>query len=205
MRIHMLKKFSLKPQDAARAPGSIGRAVRNCDIRILREDRSIASPGEVGELAVRGPAVMQEYFNRPEETAKVFLDGWLLTGDLASVDAEGFVFFHDRSKDMIKTGGLNVYSQEVEKVIATHPAVREVAVIGLPDDIWGEAVNAVVTLHDGADLSAEGLISHARQQLSGYQTPKRVIFMPYDALPRNYLGKILKRDLRQMLCNAEAL
>lgn len=194
----------LKPQDAARAPGSIGRVVRNCEIRILREDRSVAAPGEVGELAVRGPAVMRGYFNRPEETARVFLDGWLLTGDLASVDADGFVFFHDRSKDMIKTGGLNVYSQEVEQAVATHPAVREVAVIGLPDETWGEAVSAVVTLHDGAALDAEELIAYARERLGGYQTPKRVIFMAYEALPRNYLGKILKRDLRQALCDAEA-
>lgn len=193
----------LKPQDAGRAPGSIGRAVRNCEIRILREDRSVADPGEVGELVVRGPAVMPGYFNRPEESARVFLDGWLLTGDLASIDGEGFVFFHDRSKDMIKTGGLNVYSQEVEHVIATHPAVREVAVIGLPDDTWGEAVSAVVTLHDEVTLGAADLVAYARERLGGYQTPKRVIFMPYEALPRNYLGKIIKRDLRDALAEAE--
>ncbi|MGA0595893.1 class I adenylate-forming enzyme family protein [Enterovirga sp. CN4-39] len=194
----------LQPEDYDRAPGSIGRAVRNCELRILREDRTDAAPGELGELAVRGPAVMSGYYNRPEETRKVFHDGWLLTGDLGVMDERGFVTFHDRSKDMIKTGGLNVYSQEVEYVMAKHPAVREVAVIGLPDDHWGEMVTAVVTLHDGRQASAEDLISFARTSLGGYQTPKAVRFMSYDELPKNYLGKILKRELRTQIHSGES-
>lgn len=186
----------LQPEDYDLAPGSIGRAVRNCEIRMLREDRTDAPPDTVGEIAVRGPAVMSRYFNRPEETAKVFHDGWLLTGDLGVMDANGFITFHDRSKDMIKTGGLNVYSQEVEHVLAKHPAVREVAVIGTQDDHWGEMVTAVITLHDGMSANENDLISFARRDLGGYQTPKRILFMSYDELPKNYLGKILKRELR---------
>lgn len=186
----------LQPEDYDRAPGSIGRAVRHCDIRMLQDDGSDAPTGTVGEIAVRGPAVMNGYFNRPEETAKVFRDGWLLTGDLGVMDANGFITFHDRSKDMIKTGGLNVYSQEVEHVLARHPAVREVAVIGTQDPHWGEMVTAVVTLHDGRSAGESDLIAFARKDLGGYQTPKRVIFMSYDDLPKNYLGKILKRELR---------
>lgn len=189
----------LKPDDYHRAPQSIGRAVLNCDIRILREDRTKAGRDEIGEIAVRGPAVMQGYYNRPDETARVFHDGWLLTGDLASMDVDGFLTFHDRSKDMIKTGGLNVYSQEVEQAISRHPSVREVAVIGVPDDTWGEMVTAVVTPHDGTSLTQDEVIAFARGSLGGYQTPKRVIFMAYDDLPRNYLGKILKKNLRVRL------
>ena len=163
---------------------------------MLREERTEGPRGTVGEIAVRGPAVMGGYFNRPEETAKVFHDGWLLTGDLGVMDDGGFITFHDRSKDMIKTGGLNVYSQEVEHVLARHPAVREVAVIGTPDAHWGEMVTAVITLHDDRSATADELIAFARQDLGGYQTPKRIVFMSYDELPKNYLGKILKRELR---------
>lgn len=186
----------LQPEDYDLAPGSIGRAVRHCEIRMLREDRTDALPDTVGEIAVRGPAVMSGYFNRPEETAKVFHDDWLLTGDLGVMDPNGFITFHDRSKDMIKTGGLNVYSQEVEHVLAKHPAVREVAVIGTQDDHWGEMVTAVITLHNGMSADENDLISFARKELGGYQTPKRILFMSYDELPKNYLGKILKRELR---------
>jgi fatty-acyl-CoA synthase len=186
----------LQPEDYNRAPASIGRAVRHCEIRMLREDRTEAPRGAVGEIAVRGPAVMNGYFNRPEETSKVFHNDWLLTGDLGVMDDNGFITFHDRSKDMIKTGGLNVYSQEVEHVLAKHPAVREVAVIGTQDDHWGEMVTAVVTLHDGMSVSESELIAFARNDLGGYQTPKRVLFMSYDEIPKNYLGKILKRELR---------
>lgn len=186
----------LQPEDYDRAPGSIGRAVRHCEIRMLREDRTEAPPGTIGEIAVRGPAVMNGYYNRPEETSKAFHNGWLLTGDLGVMDVNGFVTFHDRSKDMIKTGGLNVYSQEVEHVLARHPAVREVAVIGTQDAHWGEMVTAVVTLHDGMSADESELIAFARKDLGGYQTPKRVLFLRYDEIPKNYLGKTLKRELR---------
>lgn len=194
----------LQPEDYDRAPESIGRAVRHCELWIRREDGSRASPGEVGELAVRGPAVMAGYYNRPEESAKVLHDGWLLTGDLGAMDEGGFVAFHDRAKDMIKTGGLNVYSQEVELVMARHPAVREVAVIGMPDEHWGERVTAVVTLHDGKTADEAELIAFARSHLGGYQTPKRVLFLSYEELPKNYLGKILKRELRRQLAAEKA-
>lgn len=189
----------LQPEDYERAPESIGRAVRHCEIRILDEERRPAPAGEIGQVAVRGPAVMSQYFGRPVETAAAFHEGWLMTGDLAAADEAGFLSFHDRSKDMIKSGGLNIYSQEVEQVLSHHPSIREVAVVGLSDGHWGEKVVAVITLHDGREESEGDLIAYARKRLAGYQTPKEIMFMSYDAVPKNYLGKILKRELREML------
>ena len=189
----------LKEEDYARAPGSIGRAFINFEIKILREDLSDAALLEEGEIAVRGPAVMKEYYKRPDATAEVFHDGWLRTGDTGLLDEGGFVHFRDRLKDMIKTGGLNVYSQEVEHALAKHPAVREVAILGLPSSKWGEEVTAVVVRHDGATLAAEELIAFGKRHLAAYKVPKAVIFIPYPEMPINYSGKILKRELRQRL------
>lgn len=192
----------LRDADYERAPDSIGRPVLHADVKILREDLSEAPAGEVGEIAVRGPAVMPGYYNRPRETAASFAKGWLRTGDLGAMDEAGFVFFHDRLKDMIKTAGLNVYSQQVEYVLSKHPVVREVAVLGMPDEKWGEKVTAVITLHDGQRGSEEELIAYCRERLAGYQTPKSIVFMAYDDVPKNYLGKILKRELRRQLAAA---
>lgn len=193
----------LKEADYERAPDSIGRAFLNFEVKILREDLSDAATGEVGELACRGPAVMLGYYKRPDATAAVMHDGWLRTGDLAAVDAAGFVTYHDRLKDMIKTGGLNVYSQEVEYVLSKHPAVREVGIVGLDSDRWGEEVTAVVVLRDDARADAAELIGYARQRLAGFKVPKRVIFLPYEEMPINYSGKILKRELRQRLAGLQ--
>ena len=192
----------LKEKDYEKAPGSIGRAFLNFDVRVLREDLTAAEPGEVGEIAVRGPSVMQGYFNNPEATAAVFHDGWLRTGDMGSMDEQGYVHFHDRLKDMVKTGGLNVYSQEVEQILLRHPAVREAAIIGLPSEAWGEEVTAVVVLHDGSALGAADLIAFAKKELAGYKVPKQIHFVPYDQMPINYSGKIMKRDLRQRFLEA---
>lgn len=194
----------LKEKDYEKAPQSIGRAFLNFEIRILRDDLSVAAPGEVGEIAVRGPSVMQGYFNNPEATSAVFHDGWLRTGDMGSMDAAGYVHFHDRLKDMVKTGGLNVYSQEVEQVLLRHPAVREAAIIGLPSDQWGEEVTAVIVLHDGADAGAGDLVTFAKTELAGYKVPKQVHIVAYEHMPINYSGKIMKRDLRKRFLDAIA-
>ncbi len=189
----------LREDDYERAPDSIGRAFLNCAVTILREDLTEAAPGEVGEIVVRGPAVMTEYWRRPDATAAAFHRGWLRTGDMGRMDEDGYVFFHDRLKDMIKTGGLNVYSQEVEHVLLGHPAVREAGVIGLPSDRWGEEVTAVVVLRDGRASAEAELLGFCRERLAGFKVPKRVVFLAYAEMPINYSGKILKRELRARL------
>ncbi len=189
----------LKEKDYEKAPASIGRAFVNFEVRILRDDLSQADADEVGEIAVRGPSVMQGYFNNPEATEAVFHEGWLRTGDMGAMDTGGFVRFHDRLKDMVKTGGLNVYSQEVEQALLRHPQVREAAIIGLPSDAWGEEVTAVIVLHDGSSVSASDLIAFAKEELAGYKVPKQIHLIPYEQMPINYSGKIIKRELRNQI------
>lgn len=190
----------LKEEDYEKAPNSIGRAFINFEIRIQDSDGKSLPPGDVGEIALRGPTIMKGYYNQPDATADVLsAEGWLKTGDLGSIDENGFVSFHDRSKDMIKTGGINVYSQEVEQVLSKHPAIREVGIIGLPSKEWDEEVTAIVVVHDGAEVTAQDIISFGRERLSGFQTPKRVIFLPYEEMPINYSGKIPKKDLRKTI------
>ena len=152
--------------------------------------------GEHGEIWLRTPQLMKGYLGKPEETAEVITeDGWFRTGDMGKVDDDGFVFVEDRLKDMIISGGENIYSPEVERVLAEHPAVMEVAIIGVPDDTWGETVKAVVALKPGAAATEEELIAYCREQLARFKCPKSVDIV--EALPRNPTGKILKRDLRK--------
>jgi fatty-acyl-CoA synthase len=186
----------LKEKDVARADGSIGRAFINFEVKILDFDLNDVPAGEEGEIAVRGPAVMPGYYKQPEATRAVFHDGWLRTGDTGVMDAAGFVYFRDRLKDMVKSGGLNVYSQEVERALVQHPCVREVAIIGLPSEKWGEEVTAIVSLRPGHSLTAEELIAYGRQHLAVYKVPKRVIFIDYEEMPISLSGKLLKRQLR---------
>ena len=168
-----------------------GAEVRVVDPGTLEE----VATGEHGELWFRSPQVMKGYLNRPDATAEVITsDGWFRTGDMGKVDADGYVYVQDRLKDMIISGGENIYSPEVERVLAEHPAVAEVAVIGVPDDTWGESVKAVVSLHPGAEATPEELIAFCRERLARFKCPKSVDVM--GALPRNPTGKILKRDLR---------
>ncbi|NNB05528.1 long-chain fatty acid--CoA ligase [Pseudomonas fragi] len=188
----------LKEEDYQRAPDSIGRAFQNVEVAIMDDQGVMAPAGVIGEIVLRGPTIMLGYHNRPDATRDAIDDkGWLHTGDLAHMDSNGFVFFYDRLKDMIKTGGLNVYSQEVEAVLSKHKHVREVAVIGLNNERWGEEVTAIVVLHDGVESSAEVLVGHAREHLASYQLPKRVEFIAYEDMPFNHNGKILKRELRK--------
>ena len=152
--------------------------------------------GEVGEITVRGPNMMPGYWNRPDETAKALTaDGWYRTGDLASVDAGGYLFIVDRAKDMIVTGGENVYTTEVENALAGHPAVLELAVFGIPHEQWGEAVHAEVVLKAGAVATEQELIAHCRASIAGFKVP-RTITIRQEALPKSGAGKILKRDIR---------
>ncbi len=151
--------------------------------------------GEVGEVTVAGPNVMVGYWNKPEQTEAVLRDGWYSTGDLGFLDDEGYLYLVDRSKDMIVSGGENVYCTEVEDAIYTHPSVLEATVFGIPDEQWGEVVHAVVVPRDGADLDEAGLIGHCRERIAGYKVPKSVSFQA-DPLPKSGPGKVLKRELR---------
>jgi fatty-acyl-CoA synthase len=186
----------LKEEDYGRASDSIGRPFLNFEVKIANPDLSDAATGVEGEILVRGPSVMDGYFKRPDATRDAFHDGWLRTGDAGALDEGGFVYFRDRIKDMVKTGGLNVYSQEVERALQRHPKIREVGIIGLPSERWGEEVTAVIVLHEGHEATADELIAFAKESLAGYKAPKKVIFVPYNAMPINYSGKIMKRELR---------
>lgn len=186
----------LKEEDYDKAPDSIGRPFVNFEVKVVRDDFTTADAGEAGEILVRGPSVMDGYFERPDATKAVFHEGWLRTGDMGAMDENGYVYFRDRLKDMVKTGGLNVYSQEVERVLQKHPAVREVAIIGLPSDRWGEEVVAVVVARDGQQVVPDELIAFAKQNLASYKAPKRVVVIDYAEMPINYSGKLIKRDLR---------
>jgi fatty-acyl-CoA synthase len=175
--------------------GSIGRALFHVQTRIVDENDRDVPAGEVGELVVRGPNVFAGYWGLPEATAEAFHGGWFHTGDMGRMDAEGFITLVDRKKDMIISGGENVYPIEVEQVLYRHPAVREVAVVGVPHAKWGETPIAVVALKDGAQVTGDDLISYARERLAHFKCPTRVEHVP--ELPRNATGKVLKTTLRK--------
>jgi len=175
---------------------SCGKAWPQMGVKILREDGGEAETGEIGEIAIWGEMVMAGYWNRPEATAEtVTPDGWLKTGDAGYVNADGYVFVHDRVKDMIVSGGENIYPAEVENAILGCPGVADAAVIGVPDERWGEAVKAVVVPAPGATPDAAAVIAWARERIAGYKAPKSVDFI--DMLPRNASGKVLRRELRK--------
>ncbi|MGD8190091.1 long-chain-fatty-acid--CoA ligase [Brevibacillus ginsengisoli] len=173
---------------------SCGQPLPGIEVRCVNARGEDVRIGEVGEIIARGPNVMKGYWNRPEETAAAFQNGWLYTGDMAVVDEENFFYVVDRKKDMIVTGAENVYSVEVENVVYTHPVVLEAAVIGIPDPKWGEAVHAVVVLKKDQQVAEEELIEHCRHYLAKYKVPKSVEFVA--ELPKSGAGKILKRHLR---------
>jgi long-chain acyl-CoA synthetase len=173
---------------------SCGRPIVGVEVEVFDENDRPVKPGEVGEIVARGPNVMLGYWKRPEETAKALRNGWLRTGDLGTIDEDNFIYLVDRNKDMIVTGGENVYSTEVENAIYSHPSIREAAVIGVPDPKWGEAVKAVVALKSGHSLDSKALIEHCESKLAGYKVPKSIDFI--DDLPKSGTGKILKKVLR---------
>lgn len=185
----------LKPADQIRKAGSAGRPVINVETRVVNDQGEDVAVGEIGEVVHRSPQLLKEYYKNPEKTAEAFAGGWFHSGDLATLDEEGYLTIVDRKKDMIKTGGENVSGREVEETVYAHAAVAEVAVIGLPHSRWIEAVTAVVVTKSGAASDADSIIAHCRGSLAGFKVPKAVVFV--DELPRNPSGKILKRDLRQ--------
>ncbi len=191
--------FAMDLEEAEAHPESVGRPVLHLWARIAREDGSEADAGEVGELWLSGPVVMRGYFARPAETQAVFVKAqgrrWLRTGDLAFRDAAGRYYIVGRSKEMFISGGENVYPVEVERVLYDHPAVKEAAVVGVPDPKWGEVGLAAVVLRPGARVSAEELRAFVRARLAGYKVPKRWVFL--EALPKSGAGKVLKREIAE--------
>lgn len=183
------------PEQLDRRLAGTGRPCVGVEVRLVAEDGDEAAPGEVGEIVTRGDNVMVGYWGQPEATAEVLHDGWFHTGDLAVADEDGYIAIVDRRKDMIISGGYNVYPREVEEALYRHPAVRECAVIGIPDERWGEAVKAVVSLKPGHPVTAAELLAHCRQWLAGYKKPQSVDLL--DDLPKSPNGKILKRELRK--------
>lgn len=182
------------PSEAARM-ASAGQPILGVDVRIVDDSGAVLAEGEIGEIQMRSAAVMQGYWGKPEETAAALADGWMKTGDIGYVDPDGYLFIVDRKKDMIISGGENIYSREVEEALLLHPAVREAAVIGVPDEKWGESVKAFVALKPGAQADEAGLIQHCRDRIASYKKPRSVEFM--DALPRMAsTSKIDKKALR---------
>jgi len=176
-------------------PGSAGRAYCNTELQILDEmDRHLAA-GERGEICLRGPIVMQGYHNRPEDTAQVLRDGWLHTGDVGYLDDDGYLFVVDRKKDMIIRGGENIYPAELEAVLHEHPSVAEAAVVGIPDEVYGENVVAFVVSKPGTPVSEQDVVEHVCRHVAKFKAPSQVHFLP--ALPKSSIGKILRRVLRE--------
>lgn len=176
--------------------GSCGRPVAGVEVEVVNEDGQPVKLGEAGEVVARGPNVMMGYWKRPEETEQTLRGGWLHTGDMAMVDEDGYLYLVDRKKDMIISGGENVYSTEVENAIYRHPAIREAAVIGIPNEFWGEAVTAIVTIKPGTHLTEQELIAFCAARLADYKVPKRVELREGE-LPKSGTGKILKKELRE--------
>ena len=188
----------LRPEDMfnPELDGSIGQEILLNDVSIQGDDGHELEDGMAGEICVRGPNVMLGYFNRPEATEAAFRNSWLRTGDLAS-RKDGYFMFHDRLKDMIKSGGENVYSAEVEQALYSHPAVAEAAVLGVTSSDWDEEVRAVVALKPGMEAGERDLQDHCRTRIAGYKVPKRILFVALEQIPVNPSGKIMKRELRQ--------
>ena len=179
-------------------PDSVGTPVPICDLKTVDPAGEELPAGEVGELWIRGPNVVKGYWHKPAETAQTFSDGWLHTGDVARIDEEGFVYIVDRAKDMVIRGGENVYCVEVEAALFEHPAVSDAAVIGIPHQVLGEEVGAVVTRKTGAEVTEEELRRHVASRLAAFKVPVRIWFRS-EPLPRNPAGKILKQELRNEL------
>ena len=174
---------------------SAGKPAMGVELRVVNEKREEVEPGEIGEILLRSNKLMKGYWKKPEETAAALKDGWFHTRDMAMVDEDGYVYIMDRKSDMIISGGFNIYPREVENVIMAHPAVAETAVIGVPDDMWGESVKAVVVPKEGVTLTEEEIIRHCKENLAGYKKPKSVDFI--GEIPKNLYGKIDRRALKE--------
>ncbi|MCM3743860.1 AMP-binding protein [Sporosarcina luteola] len=189
--------FFIRPDDAVRKIGSVGKSMLFNEIQVLDEKGKQCVNGEIGELLVRGPHLFSGYWNKPRETEKVMKDGWLQTGDLAKIDDDGDAFIVGRKKDMIITGGENVYPQEVEQCLVTYDGIREAAVVGMADDVWGETVVAFVAIEEEEQFDEKSLILHCKATLASYKVPKKIIIL--SELPKTHVGKIDSGSLCKML------
>jgi long-chain acyl-CoA synthetase len=194
---------SIGGADYATRPTSVGVPVPICDVRIVDERGDDVPIGEVGEIWIKGPTVVPGYWNRPEDTARTFTDGWLHSGDLGRLDEEGFLYIVDRAKDMVIRGGENISSIEVEAALFEHSEVLEAAVFAVPHEVLGEEVGAVVRLRRGAAATAEELRSHASERLAAFKVPAH-IWVTDEPFPRGATGKVQKRDLRAALLSEGA-
>ena len=183
------------PEEAVKRLSSAGKPCLNVDVRVVDENDCEVPPGQVGEVAVRGYHIMKGYWNLPEATVETMRNGWIHTGDMGYFDDQGFLFLVDRKRDVIISGAFNIYPKEIEDVIASHPKVKEAAVIGVPDEKWGEAVKAVVVPKAGEAVTEQEIIDHCRDRMAGFKKPKSVDVV--DELPRNPYGKVLKTALRE--------
>jgi len=189
--------------DYVAKPDSIGRPVAVVEVKVVDAQGRTLACGEVGELCIKGPNIVRGYWNKPEATAQTFRDGWCHSGDIARIDAEGFVYIVDRANDMLIRGGENVYCVEVEDVLYSHPAVMDAAVVGIPHPILGEEVGAVVQVTPGASVTEDELRRFVAERLARFKVPVR-IDLRLEPLPRNANGKILKRDLREAMACAKS-
>lgn len=185
---------TLGPGEGLGKPSCVGRAFTNLEVLVADDQGQALGPGQVGEVVVRGPNVMQGYYRDPEETSRTLKDSWLHTGDLGYLDGEGLLYLVDRKKDMIISGGENIYPREVEEVLFSHPAVADAAVIGMPDPVWGERVHGVIVIKPGEALSEPEIIEFCKSRLATYKKPRSVEFV--DSIPRSPAGKALKNKLR---------
>lgn len=184
-----------RPKEEQKKLMSAGRPDIGVQVRIVDDEANDVEPGKVGEIIVQSKQTMVEYWHKPDDTQASIVNGWLYTGDMGYYDEKGYIYIVDRKKDMIISGGENVYPREVEELLYRHPAVLEAAVIGIPDPYWVEKVHAIVVLKEGASLTADELIAFCKEHIAGYKAPKSVEFV--DSLPKNPAGKILKRELRE--------
>ena len=187
---------ALDPQDAAKKGNTVGRPLPLVEIKITDDAGQPLKRGEVGEICIKSPAVAREYWQKPEATWETFVNGWCKTGDLGYIDADGYLVISGRKKDMIRSGGENIYPAELEDVLIRHPAIKDVAIIGVPDPKYLETVCAVIVPKPGAHLTKEEVIRYSREHLAGYKTPRHVVFV--DELPRTPSGKVTKFKLREM-------
>jgi len=181
---------------------SCGRIFSESELQLVDDDGNKVAPGEVGEIVIRGPEVLAGYWREPDLSEAAVKNGWLHTGDLARMDDRGYLYIVDRKKDMIISGGFNVYPTEVEQAMYRHPAVYEVCVVGVPDPVWGEAIKAVVVLRDGHSANEEEMIAHCRQYLADFKKPRSVDFV--GELPKNANGKLSRKDVKERYWSGEA-
>ena len=185
---------SFNQPDRERKPGSIGTPIEGVEMQVVDDEDNELETGEVGEIVIRGHNVMKGYWQNPDATAEAMRNGWFHSGDMAKVDEDGYFFIVDRKKDLIIRGGYNVYPREVEEILYEHPAVREAAVVPVPDDEWGEEVGAAVALKEGESADADALRAHVKEQVAAYKYPRHIWFV--DELPKGPTGKILKREIK---------